>query len=368
FYREYILCHRVHYEMITSYRKFITEYFEKTAVAKFVASPMTIYDYIQQHTKEFDELDYATISATPTGLLTLGVASKLSQKILFVAICRTFGIPARMSSIDLSLEYMQNNEWHTIVQCKDCEPIRNCKLTLHKLNSEISFEYRKNYTVAFLNCGVYNSLGFEDIDFVGDKITYEIQAGNYRIMTTNRMPNGDVLANIQFVNLVQNESQEITIGLRENRELGNDGVVVPETVLQGTDKEIKPLSHMLNQSKHMVAWLAEGEEPTEHLLNEMLEQQEEFVNNKDRILFILRGEHSLENKKLNTVYENIKMKLAYVPQETSFESEAETVFEALHIANRKLPLVMVLDEQQRCIFSTSGYNVGTGAMILKYLK
>lgn len=367
-YSKYLLCPRVRYEMITSYRKFLSEYFEEEKISEFRKDPIMIYDYINKNIIEHDELDYATISSSPKGLLNLKVGSKISKMILFVAICRTIGVPARISIIDLSLEFYKDNEWNVISQSKELEITRNCELTLHKQNESSILEYFKNYTIARLNNGIYNTLGFEDIPFDNTHITYKLQNGNYRIMTANRMSNGDILANIQFVKLSSGDKKDITVSLREKRETNEHTFTVNNIMLQTEDNSVKQLNEIVGDKTSFIAFLEEGKEPTEHLLNEMLEQQKEFIANKDKILFVLKNKKSIENPKLKKVYKKIGVKLAYIPKDTSFDNEVKALFDTLDISNKQLPLVMVIDKKRKCLFRTSGYNVGTGTMILKYLK
>lgn len=361
---QFVLCPRAHSEMITEYREYITKYFTKAQAEKFRKNPVAVYDFIEKEIEDCKDLDYATISASPAGLLDLKIGSEISRKILFVAICRTFGIPARISRIDGSIEYYKDGEFVAISTNKDAEPVRDCKLVLTKCSSDVQFEYNRNLTVALLSDGVYYTMGLGNVTFCGDKVEYMLQEGNYRILTSNRMPNGDVLASAQFVKLEHGKEYQVTIALREDRHI-EKGIALPQIMLKYDNSEISQVDIVTNK-KQVIAWLGEGKEPTEHLLNEMLEQQDEFCKYSDQIVFVLKDEHSYTNKTLAVAHGKIKMKLAYAVN--SFDDDVNTLFDSLSITTQKLPLVMVLNEEKEAIFSTSSYNVGTGGMLLKLLR
>lgn len=361
-FQQFVLCPRAHSEMITEYRKYITKYFNKLQVETFQKNPIAVYDFIEKEIADCNDLDYATISASPAGLLDLKIGSEISRKILFVAICRTFGIPARISKIDGSIEYLKDNEFVAISKSKS-EPVRDCKLVLTKHDSSVQFEYHRNFTVALLSDGAYDTMGLGDVAFSGDKIEYMLQEGNYRILTSNRMQNGDILATAQFFKLEHGQECEATIELREKRD-AEAGIVLPQIMVTHNNSEISQVDIVTNK-KQVIAWLGEGKEPTEHLLNEMLEQKDEFSKYSSQIVFVLKDEQSCTNKTLATAHQNINMQLAYA---NSFDNDVNTLFDTLSITTQKLPLVMVLNEEKECIFSTSSYNVGTGGMLLKLLK
>jgi transglutaminase-like putative cysteine protease len=45
------------------------------------------------------------VVVSPRGVVRLGCADELSKKILFVALCRTAGIPARIEEVERKLQY-----------------------------------------------------------------------------------------------------------------------------------------------------------------------------------------------------------------------------------------------------------------------
>ncbi|MGL6174744.1 MAG: transglutaminase domain-containing protein, partial [Cellulosilyticaceae bacterium] len=104
---KYILAPRIDLEMITPYKIQLLELLNQEAIERFREDPETIIAYIQREVKSVGEMDYPTLQAGPVGTLKLKRGSLVAKHILFVAICRTIGVPARIREIDGTIEYYQ---------------------------------------------------------------------------------------------------------------------------------------------------------------------------------------------------------------------------------------------------------------------
>ena len=103
-------------------------------------------------------------------------------------------------------------------------------------------------------------------------------------------------------------------------------------------------------------------EPTEHILNEMLEQEEDFRNLPADIVFLVRGKEALENAKLQKVLAAFpKIRVCY----DSFVPNVETIARRMYVDPEKLPLIVVTTAELNAVYACSGYNVGSGDMIVK---
>ncbi|HHU77422.1 MAG TPA: hypothetical protein GXZ29_00855 [Clostridiales bacterium] len=363
---KYVLCPRVHYEMITDYRDVLYNYFTDNQKILFRQEPQKIFEYIESNVRDCGEREYGTITSSPEGLLKYKYGSKLSRKILFVAICRTLGIPARLSEIDRKLEYWKNDRWHTISEEVDIPIHRCCKLTLYNNQPDVPFVYGKNFTIARLENGRYHTLGLYDYQFDGESISYELEEGKYRVTTANRLLDGTILASLIHVELDKGEEQAVTIHLREPDVVMDEKVALPEIpVLLPDGKQSFAQKLLLTEETGVIAFIEEGKEPTEHLLNEIHEQKEEFARLNKRMLLLIKNKDSLKDRLLNTVLDSTGILVAL---RDMTQDAFPSVLQALNTQNNKLPLVLALDTKKRCVFHTSGYNVGTGDMLLKHLR
>ena len=145
-----------------------------------------------------------------------------------------------------------------------------------------------------------------------------------------------------------------------------ENIELPEFELKkdeaGTEK-VKA-SDLTAEGKHILMFLEESREPTEHILNEMMEQPEAFRKICSRILFVVQSEEALKDP-------TIKKALSTFPEISvyydCFADHIELLGRRMYVDHEKLPLIIVTSEKMNGIYATSGYNVGTGDMLLRLM-
>lgn len=361
FFIKYIASPRVYFEMICEYRDYLENYFDDTQKAEFIKNPFSVYKYINENIADCGERDYSTISASPSGLLELGCGSLMSKRILFAAICRTLGIPARVSPIDLNPEFFTDGKWNIISLSKDID--RDCELTLINPNPQKPLEYEKDFTLAFLENGEYQTLGLTDISFDGDRVTYQLKSGEYRITTALRLTDGTILANISHLSIESGAKKSAEITMREPVSNSENAVALTDIKVISDGVHTTAAELLKKGETTAVAWLEEGLEPTEHILNEILEAPADFKKMKNRFLLLVKSQKSLENKTLKKVIDETALPYAILD---CGEETLSALLSELNAKSAKLPLIMALNEESKCVFHTTGYNVGTGNHLLKH--
>ena len=122
------------------------------------------------------------------------------------------------------------------------------------------------------------------------------------------------------------------------------------------------LGSELTKNKAILMWLEQGKEPTEHILNEMLDQEEDFQELPADIIFMINGKGALENAKVQKVLAAFpKIKVYY----DSFVPNVETLARRMYVDPDKLPLILVTTRELNAVYACSGYNVGSGDMLVK---
>ena len=109
-------------------------------------------------------------------------------------------------------------------------------------------------------------------------------------------------------------------------------------------------------------WLEESKEPTEHILNELYERQEEFSKMDRDIICLVRTKEALTDTtftRTRSALPGIRVYLA------DFVDEYDQVSRRMYQDPDRLPLIVVTDEEMYGIYATCGYSVGTGDMLLR---
>lgn len=363
-YEAYVLCPRVAYEMLTPYRYGLVQQFTTEQLEDFKADPQAVYAYVETTVQTMDEMEHSPLSASPVGLLELRAGSKLSKAICCVSIMRTLGIPAKLEKADGIVEYYAAGAWHTVPACADGLPLRTAHLTLKK-PSGVIFDYYRNLSVAVLQNAHYTTLNYEDCKWDGDEITFAVTPGHYRVMTADRQADGTLTNKLYILDIADHEHKELEIELAQRVAQPKAVEVADRTVHTMDGQEVK-LSALLALNSNIVAWLDVGAEPTEHLLNEIMEAEDKFNTMKPTTVLILEKAEDVNDPTLRKAIKRVPhMKLVVSDEELA---SLDPLYAGFEITDKKLPLAVIVEEGLTGTYAWSGYNVGIGDMLLKHLS
>ena len=144
-----------------------------------------------------------------------------------------------------------------------------------------------------------------------------------------------------------------------------ENIAINEFTLKKEDGTDVTVSDLTRDGKHILAFLEEEKEPTEHILNEMMEQQEAFKKYASRIIFVVRSREALSTPTLAKALGILgdEVQIYY----DDFSEIINTLGRRMYVDHEKLPLIIVTNGELNGIYATSGYNVGTGDMLLRLM-
>lgn len=349
-FRDYVLSPRVSTEPLAPIRAEIRDRFSDSERREMAENPARIADWIRGHIQCAPDLDYDALLTAPAAALRSGFASVRSQDILFVAICRALGVPARLNPVDAQPEYWQNGAFVA-------PRLRSATLSLLR-PGDLQPKYFEDFTIARLENGEYATLNLSSACWQGDALTFPAEPGNYRILTVNRLPNGDTHLNALPLHLSACESRSIELRffpaqpseMRANYRIDDFALDSGASIASATS------------GGAILMRLDPGAEPTEHLLGEILSQADAF--DALRPVFILSG-CAKENELLHRV-------LARFPNAPVLtggrDAEWALLARQVYVDPDKLPLAIVADQSLHAIYAASGYHVGLASMLVKMVK
>ncbi len=354
---KYIVCPRAYFEPMTAYRQFILDFFTEEQKAAFKADPASVWTYINENIGFDPSIEYGQIVTNPVGALKVKNASALSKKILYVAICRTLGILSRVNPVNQLAEYYADGAFVPVEVLEK----GNCTITFTK-NSDETFLYYQDFSIGLLVDGEYQTLDLENEKWDGDQLTINVTSGQYRVITDNRLPNGNLFANKYHFLLAEGESKFLKLEkYQANLAEMLDNFTLDEFKVQDAEGNTV-LGSELTKNKAVLMWLEQGKEPTEHILNEMLDQITDFQELSADIVFMINGKGALENAKVQKVLDTFpRIKVYY----DSFVPNVEVLARRMYVDPDKLPLIIVTTKELNAVYACSGYNVGSGDMIVK---
>lgn len=360
---QYVLNPRISREQMGRYRKVISESFLEEEQALFVQDPTRIWRWIQQNIREMNQREYLELVTAPAGCMRFRIGSAFSKKILFVAICRTIGIPARLDPITEEMQYLKDGSFVTVhTEPKNGE--EHAQLVIGS-GDDTRWVYMQNWTVA-RRTGVLEWKTLQVGEGYQGEITLDVEPGDYRIITSNRLPNGNQFASYLEFSLYAGETREIRLCLRK-AELEDmlEKIKLEEFFIENGQGEKISCTDVTKEELCLYIWTEAGKEPTEHILNEIRERKEEFAALGNIVNLVLQEKDDLKDPTfVKTIKELPKAGVYFDPEPDNVNVLARRMYGDPD----KRPFILVTDQNCTGIYSTGGYNVGTGDMLLRILN
>lgn len=358
---KYIWNPRIEFEVLTKWRRSILEYFSSDQKELFRKEPKEIWNWIEENMKIRTDKERLSVYTVPAAALRLGFAEYKSRRVLFVAIARTLGIPSRLNSVDGSMEYWREGSFVRVM--KDREKGAHLALTG---NREITWGYFQNWSLARLEEDGYHSLVMWDVRLEEGRLELDVEPGEYRLLTANRLPTGNIFAKRYDFQIERGECRELALEMREacladmlHRHS------IPDSELTDAEGTVHFVSGLTKGERKILFWLEVSKEPTEHILNELSEMQKEYGKYQDRLLFIVRGPEDLSDPTLTKCRKALPdVRVFY----DTFGKDLEMTARRMYVAPDKLPLLVVTDGSATGMFAASGYSVGMAEMLMRVLK
>jgi transglutaminase-like putative cysteine protease len=395
-YEQYLLCPRIQLEELTPYRRYIRQYFSQEQQNRFAQDPDQIWQYIVDTIDYDSEADYPTICATPIGCLKLRQGNPFAQRILFVAICRSLNIPARLNPVTQAPEYWRDGvfvlptDFGAGAEVKSGAPRKPgvcveapvdprgvdrallgqgevlCEggpaTLILQVTDASEWKYGQTWTIGKLDGVHFDTLSFADSSFEQGILEMRLEPGIYRLITTRRLPSGDQLvAQREFwlagglrkmIELLLAQAAEAN--LLVNRQLS-------DFLLQVVSGEQAMLSRLVNEPLTMLTFLGVGEEPTEHVLNELIAAASHWNETNARMLLVLRDPAELSNATLRKVLETLSGMEVYLDSQQACAGAAAD----MGVDGARLPILILLSGELTGIYACAGYNVGSVELLLR---
>ena len=193
-----------------------------------------------------------------------------------------------------------------------------------------------------------------------------LPAGRYRLVTSARLPSGDQFAARRELEVRPGETRTCALRLRPwalKDLLCSRTLPALSAVTLGGER----IGNLFQGDGRptLAFWLEEGGEPTEHVLNELMERREALAVLPVRVLFLVRGRDSLRQSTLARALERLRG-VQVLLDDWAYDLEAV----ARHLGQDpdSPPLAVVCGGAGQAVYSDCGYRVGAVELLLRILK
>lgn len=379
-YVDYVLSPRIENESLVAFKNNMANRFGVKTLSEFRDNPDLLINWVS------DSIAIETISnpqlvrIDPATVMNVRKADPRSRNIFFVALARTAGIPARIDPVTSKVQIIpgSSDEW-TDVRFKENQPEQadnnaataKGKLTLSysKVGRNENPHYYTQFTLSKINDGSLSLLEYPE-EYGWKELcdnNEPLDAGQYLLLTGQRMADGSVLAHGEIFTLAGNAEIDVPLILREDP----DNVQVIGSL--NAENIYKPLSGKSERSilsttgrgYYVLGIIQPGHEPSAHALNDLSAVSEDLEKWGRSILVLFTDEDSASRFNRDH-FGSLPANLAF-----GIDSDSRSLNElkeSLNMPTTGLPVFVIADSFNRVVFATQGYNIGLGDKLLDILS
>lgn len=310
--------------------------------------------------------NYMGCPISPIGVYEIRIADKRSRDIFFVAVCRTFNLPARIEQATQLPQVYMNGGWVNITFENVEAPVKSAQLVLiNDDGNSIKPEYYIHYTLQKFNNGYFTTLDYEGSSLVSEfPVTLDLEPGYYMLMTGHRRDDGSVLTRSEYFTLKKDDKISMPVLLEpldQTRTIA--GIIDLDLSITDMSGKSKSLADLLNDKGMVVAFINPANEPTRHVMSDIPLLKADFNKWGGQFLFVIPS--SLKTK------DYIPGNFKNLPQATNFmEDKGDQLLSKITKSTGlpktvNYPLVMFITPKGEITFLSTGYRIGIGENLLK---
>lgn len=347
-FRDYILAPRIGNEILMPERASIRALFPQG-----FADPAEILNWMQQNLQISNSYELQQFEPSSYGCLRHRIVPQHSFDLVFVAICRTFGFPARLLPDTGAGQWLDTvGLWHSI---RTQEPM--VRLMLENPTGK-PLQYFEHFTLGRWDGEAFTTLQYWGVSLEASH-SFSVQPGLYRVITTTRQIDGTASVLLRYIPVTQDTLIRLEIPRDQTAQRLKK---VPLTLSDGPVADT--LSNMQGQSGILI-FAEPGAEPTEHLLQEMLECAQRFRQFACPIHIFVEQAEMLKNTTLQRVAEALPAVHLRICRDPAAEAQ---LHRAMAVGDLRRPFVMVLDGKGRGVYACANYQIRMAQTQLEIMK
>jgi len=361
----YILSPRIDNEFLKPFKCKFQLAFKSATIEKFREDPLEIVKWIKSNITIDNIANYGRAPLTPAGCYELKVADSHSRDILFVALCRSFGVPSRVEPATKLPQYFKDEKWIDVYFEKP-PPVENEKGKIRLTSDPNNLkkpEYFTHFTIEKFKDGFFRSLDYEYDPLLHEfPCILDVEPGYYMVVTGSRIQGGTVLSRLSCFPVEQDKTNDIPIILRDD--------LAPPAILgmldlknffaditSGKPVKVRPSDGIV------VSWIEPDNEPTNHFVADLKLKKTFFNKWHGEILLLFKD---IEDR-INFITKNrdLPTRIQYLVANPAAINE---VVVALHKpACNQFPVVIFVNKDGEIFYFSEGYRIGTVDELMKFI-
>lgn len=372
---------RVELEMLTPYKQFFISKILKKEANQFRGSPDLLVRWCKRNIKICDIDEAGADAMTSMGVWKARVTNARSRDIFFVDVARTLGVESRRDPVTLKLQYKdKGGRWIDVdfdAEKQLSTPTGRLVLNYQPTPWLKNPEYYSHFTISQIKDGRTYLMNFDEgqVDMGGGtswsnvfKDGASLDEGTYILVTGWRLANGSVLASSQIFRIEANKTTTLKLELRSNPdEVSVIGKFNSESKFYSIEgNKERSILEQTGRGYFVVGILGVGQEPTNHVLRDIVKAKAALEEWGCPIILLFTGEEQMKKYKAeefgilpSTVHYGIDINNA-VQKQISNDMKFQNA--------TLLPIFVVADTFDRVVFASQGYTIGLGEQLQRVIK
>lgn len=373
---KYLLNPRIGNELLTNWREYLTQEFTGQG---FENNPQAILSFCKQ-IKNAEHYNPQRIPISPIAVHRLMAGDQKSAETLFIALCRTFGIPARFEETTGKAQYYYNNTW--IDKNQDEQKMEQSSKGFLKVGYKGKNiddpKFDTHFTIAKIENGIIKTLKFRDKEGYEGTSSFksvlskpiELSEGYYLMTGGTRMATGKVLARLVFFNVSPGETTDIELIMRQDsQDLMVIGALNPQaTFLNENRQKEEAIVECTGRGFFVLMFLRANHEPSTHAIRDVFSHSQDLKKWGRPVVMLYSNGNQSDNKgylpqEIESLPQNF---IKGIDPENAIQRE---VIKSLKLSpTAELPLIIIADTFGRIVWYSHGYQIGTGTHLIAAIK
>lgn len=375
---KYVYAPRIANEMLSAWRScFASPGHEMAKVAQ--QGGVQLAAWIEKHITDNAARNPLSYTLSPERAWATHRADARNRGLLFVAVCRAQGIPARIDEVTGQVQFVVTNgtmpteqtaQWQTVKFGVEAEQTPQSAQATLKL-SYTPRRYMENptyythFTLSRMDEGMPSLLNYPEGHTWQSAFApgTSVAPGNYLLTSGTRMADGAVLAQLQVFSVGKGGHTEQLV-MREDKQgvqvIGNFNA--ENRYFDVKAGAVKSILSTTGRGYYVTGLIRANHEPTNHILHDIEKMRSELEAWGRPIVLLFPTQDEYDRFQKN------RAEFTNLPSTLSFGIDTEgqvqaDLFGSGLTQSKELPLVVIADTFNRMVFSSQGYTIGLGERI-----
>ena len=364
---DYVLCPRVDTELLTPYRAYFQQNIPNSLVDSLYKDPALFVAWCRDNLTLHDEMSLKYVQLDPRRVWETRLADKGSREIFFVAVCRSFEVPAWMDPVTRVVKYLNPEDYKVYdVDFEAQEQVASPQGKLQLVYNEIPLLDDPKYKTHF-SLSKYVDGGFQLLNYNGTwaslfKEPQPMDCGYYMLVSGSRMSGGNVFADVEFFTVEEGKTTVRELVMRDVKDQLRVIGSFDSEMKYSADGVEKSVLETTGRGYFAVALVDYGTEPTNHAFMDISAVASELEAWGRPVLVVFATEDDC--RKFRAQDFNL-------PSTVHFGVDVDGRMRNMIASEMKLdkggrlPLILMADTFNRVVFFSQGYSIGLGESLVK---